>query len=90
MLNLRADYTLGSHALTRDDYRHSGAGAEAWHAAVVSADDAALDLVGSSTYPYGSDPDDRFIETVRWVNQELLHRRAEFALLRDLDCARRD
>jgi len=100
MLTLRADHTIGSHALTRDDYRHSGdaagaiaafdtdIGAAAWRAALVSADDAALDMVGRSTYPDGSDPDDPFIETVWWVNQELLHHGAEIALLRDLYRAR--
>ncbi|MBJ7609508.1 MAG: DinB family protein [Candidatus Dormibacteraeota bacterium] len=94
MLTLRADHTIGSHALTRDDYRFSGdaaggiaafdTGVAAWRAAMVSADDAALDLVGRSTYPNGSDPEDPFIETVWWVNQELLHHGAEIALLRDL------
>ena len=94
MLSLRADHTIGSHAMTRDGYRHSSnaagalaafdTGAEAWRAALVSADDAALDMVGRSTYPNGSDPDDPFIETVWWVNQELLHHGAEIALLRDL------
>jgi hypothetical protein len=94
MLTSRADHTIGTHALTRDDYRFSGdaagalaafdSGADAWRAALVSADDAALDMVGRSTYPNGSDPEDPFIETVWWVNQELLHHGAEIALLRDL------
>jgi hypothetical protein len=76
-LTLHADHTIGCHTLTRDDYRFSGdaagaiaafdTGAEAWRAALVSADDAALDMVGRSTYPDGSDPDDPFIETVWWV-----------------------
>ena len=100
MLTLRADHTIGSHALTRDDYRFSGdtagalaafgSGADAWRAALVSADDAALDMVGRSTYPNGSDPEDPFIETVWWVNQELLHHGAEIALLRDLYRAQHD
>lgn len=98
MLALRADHMIGSHALTRDDYRLSGdaagglaafdAGAEAWRAVLDSADDAALDAVGRSTYPYGSDPEDPFIDTVWWMNQELLHHGAEIALLRDLYRAR--
>lgn len=60
--------------MTRDDYRSSGdvagalaafeAGAVAGRAALVSADEAALDMVGRSTYPYGSDPEDLFIDTV--------------------------
>jgi hypothetical protein len=100
MLTLRADHTIGSHSLTRNDYRFSGdaagalaafdSGADAWRAALVSADDAALDMVGRSTYPNGSDPEDPFIETVWWVNQELLHHGAEIALLRDLYRAQHD
>lgn len=42
--------------------------------------------------PYRSrsvDPDDPFVETVWWVNQELLHHGAEIALIRDLWRARR-
>jgi hypothetical protein len=98
LLSMRADHTIGGHALTRHDYRHSGnaagalaasdAGADTWRAALVSADDDALDKVGRSTYPNGSDPNDPFIETVWWVNQELLHHGAEIALLRDLYRAR--
>jgi hypothetical protein len=94
LLALRADHTAGSHTLTRDDFRSSGDAAEAiaafadaasaWRKALLSADDTALDTVGYSTYPHGSDPDDLFIETVWWVNQELLHHGAEIALIRDL------
>ncbi|MFE7353477.1 DinB family protein [Streptomyces sp. NPDC057543] len=99
MLTLRADHTAGSHTLTRDDYHSSpdamGAvaafdeGAAAWRKALLTADDAALDTVGYSTYPHGSDPEDPFLETVWWVNQELLHHGAEIALIRDLYRARR-
>ncbi|MEV7371794.1 DinB family protein [Streptomyces sp. NPDC090301] len=94
LLALRADHTNGSHTLTRDDYAISGdvttavaafdTAAGAWRDALLSADDAALDTVGYSTYPHGSDPEDPFLETVWWVNQELLHHGAEIALLRDL------
>ncbi|MCX5389220.1 DinB family protein [Streptomyces sp. NBC_00094] len=94
LLALRADHTNGSHSLTRDDYRISGDAASAvaafesaagsWRKALLSVDDAALDTVGYSTYPHGSDPEDLFLETVWWVNQELLHHGAEVALLRDL------
>lgn len=93
-LLLRADYTNGDHALTRDGYRSSGDAARAlaafdragvaWRAALLSCDEAALDTVGYSAYPYGSDPEEPFIEVVWWVNQELLHHGAEIALLRDL------
>jgi len=94
----RADYTIGAHTLTRADYRHSGdaagalaafaAAADQWRAALTSADDAALDRVGHSSFPDGSDPDEPFIAIVWWVNQELLHHGAEIALLRDLHRAR--
>jgi hypothetical protein len=94
MLAMRADYTNGSSSLTQQEYESPGdaagavaafhAAASAWRAALLSADDAALDQVGYSTYPHGSDPEDRFIETAWWVNQEVLHHGAEIALLRDL------
>jgi hypothetical protein len=99
LLALRADHTIGSHTLTRDDYVVAGdaagaiaafeAAATAWREALLGADDVALDTVGHSTYPHGSDPEDPFIETVWWVNQELLHHGAEIALIRDLFRARR-
>jgi len=94
MLTLRADYTVGGHAMTSESYHNSGdavgairafsAASQAWRDALVSADDAALDMVGRSSYPYGSDAEDVFIDTVWWVNQEVLHHGAEIALLRDL------
>ncbi|MFJ9431315.1 DinB family protein [Streptomyces sp. NPDC101490] len=94
MLALRADHTNGGHALTREAYEADGTAvggvaafetaADAWRSALLSADDTALDTIGLSTYPYGSDPEDPFLETVWWVNQELLHHGAEIALLRDL------
>ncbi|MFD4228712.1 DinB family protein [Streptomyces sp. NPDC058545] len=99
LLALRADHTDGSHTLTRDDHVVAGdaagaiaafeSAASAWREALLGADDAALDTVGHSTYPHGSDPEDPFIETVWWVNQELLHHGAEIALIRDLFRARR-
>ena len=94
MLALRADHLAGSHALTRDDYRFHGDaggalaafddGAGAWRAALMQVDEAGVDAIGRSTYPYGSDPEDPLIETAWWVNQELLHHGAEIAVLRDL------
>ncbi|MFE6042309.1 DinB family protein [Streptomyces sp. NPDC056452] len=94
LLALRADHAAGSHGLTRDDFRVEGdaagalaafaTAADAWRTALLGADDTALDTVGYSTYPHGSDPEDPFIDIVWWVNQELLHHGAEIALLRDL------
>ncbi|ALG12287.1 DinB family protein [Kibdelosporangium phytohabitans] len=94
MLVARADHVHGTHTKSEDDYEHVGdaaagiaafeRGAAAWRSAVDSADDAALDTVGYSTYPAGSDPEVPFIEIVWWMNQEVLHHGAEIALLRDL------
>ena len=94
MLALRADYTSGSRSLTSDTYVISGdangavtalaEAIEAWRRTLLRCDDAALDTVGYSTYPYGSDVEETFIDIVWWVNQEILHHGAEIALLRDL------
>ncbi|RZQ62402.1 DinB family protein [Amycolatopsis suaedae] len=94
MLALRAEYTTGGHALTEDDVVHHGdaagglaafeAAATAWRDALVTVGDAALDDIGRCRYPYGSDPEDAFVDVVWWVNQELLHHGAEIAMLRDL------
>ena len=98
MLLLRSDYTTGSHMLTSDTYVTSGeavgaiasfvAASDAWRGTLLSCDDAALGTVGLSTYPYGSDAEEVFIDIVWWVNQEILHHGAEIALLRDLYRAR--
>ncbi|MBA2276892.1 MAG: DinB family protein [Chloroflexia bacterium] len=82
---MRADYTIGKRSLTRTDYRFSGDAAGA-----LAAFAAALDMVGRSTYPNGSDPHWPFIDVVWWENQELLHHRAEIALMRDLYRARHE
>jgi hypothetical protein len=94
MLSLRADHMDGTHSITRDEYIFHGeaaagvdafrTGVEAWRKILAAAHENDLDAVGRSTYPYGSDPEDPLIETVWWVNQELLHHGAEIALLRDL------
>jgi DinB superfamily len=99
MLALRADYTAGSHSLTRETYpahgdARGGIGAfvtasETWRGTLMHCDDSALDTVGYSTFPYGSDATESFIDIVWWVNQEVLHHGAEIALLRDLYRARR-
>lgn len=65
------------------------AGAAAWRKALLSIDDAALDAVGRSTYPHGSDAEEPFADIVWWVDQEVLHHGAEIALLRDLYRERR-
>ena len=94
MLVLRADHTSGTHSMERTDFHSSGdaAGAiaawetatAAWRRTLLACDDEVLDTVGYSTFPYGSDADDPFIDVVWWVNQEIVHHGAEIALLRDL------
>ena len=97
-LAMRADYTTGNKAMVWDDFivpatAASGietlvASGAAWRDALTSADDAALDQVGRSSFPWGLDPDLPFLDICWWVNQELLHHGAELALLRDLYRAR--
>ena len=99
MLTLRADHTSGTRSMSRDAYQVSGDAAtavaalmtavEAWRATLAQCDDHALDTVGYSAYPYGSDLEEMFIDVVWWVNQEVLHHGAEIALLRDLYLAQR-
>ncbi|HEY1574256.1 MAG TPA: DinB family protein [Pseudonocardiaceae bacterium] len=94
MLSMRADHRTGTHSSTLDTYHHHGDakggiaafsdGAVAWRQVLVGMADDELDAVGVSTYPYGSDPEDPFVQTAWWMNQELLHHGAEIALLRDL------
>jgi hypothetical protein len=99
MLARRADYTVGSHSLTPHDYVIPGSAVDGiaafktasaqWRRALTTADDAALDQVGRSDYPNGSDAEQPFLELVWWVNQEVLHHGAEIMLLRDLYLATR-
>ncbi|QCB93998.1 DinB family protein [Cellulomonas shaoxiangyii] len=90
----RADWTAGARRLTEEEIvvptdaatavADLAGAVGAWREALTSVDDAALDEVGRSTYPYGSDGEVPFLEVVWWVNQEVLHHGAEIALLRDL------
>jgi len=99
MLAMRADYTTGSRSMTKDSYVVQGAAegavaaladaVESWRGTLLACDDADLDTIGHSAYPYGSDAGEAFIDIVWWVNQEVLHHGAEIALLRDLYGARR-
>ncbi|WP_146057742.1 hypothetical protein [Streptomyces sp. SM10] len=43
---------------------------------------------GDSTEPYGSGPEDFFVDIVWWADRELLHHGAEIVLLRDLSRVR--
>ncbi|WP_030183301.1 DinB family protein [Streptomyces violaceorubidus] len=55
-----------------------------WREDVAHVTDEQLDTVGFSQYPYGSDPDDPYIDVVAGDNLEFIHHMAEIALLRDL------
>jgi hypothetical protein len=59
-----------------------------WRDSVATVTDEQLDTVGFSRYPYGSDPDDPFVDVLAGANLELIHHMAEIALLRDLWRAR--
>jgi hypothetical protein len=93
-MHLRADYTIGTKAMSWETFMipDTAAAGQAtlvaastyWREALTSADDAALDQVGRSSFPWGLDPTLPFLDISWWVNQELLHHGAEIALLRDL------
>jgi len=59
-----------------------------WRDSLATVTDEQLDTVGFSQYPYGSDPDDPFIDVLSGSNLEFIHHMAEIALLRDLWRAR--
>ncbi len=90
----RADYTIGTKAMQDSDYDVPTTATDAietlrsaaafWREALTTADDAALDQIGRSEFPYGLDPKLPFLDICWWVNQELLHHGAEIALMRDL------
>ncbi|MFG2938723.1 DinB family protein [Streptomyces sp. NPDC048282] len=60
------------------------AAVDRWRDSVATVTDAQLDTVGYSQYPYGSNPDDAFVDVLWGTNLELVHHMAEIALLRDL------
>lgn len=94
MAVLRADYTTGTHGLTRRDLtwpdraetglRFLTDGWAAWRAALVSLADWELDVVGRSSFPQGLDPELPILDIVWWMNRELIHHTAEIAFVRDL------
>ncbi|WP_405876244.1 DinB family protein [Streptomyces sp. NBC_00005] len=59
-----------------------------WRDSVAALTDEQLDTVGFSQYPYGSDPDDPFVDVLWGSTLEFIHHMAEIALLRDLWQAR--
>ncbi|MEU1185831.1 DinB family protein [Streptomyces sp. NPDC005820] len=60
------------------------ASVDRWRDAVGGVTDEQLDTVGFSQYPYGSDPDDPFVDVLWGANLEFIHHMSEIALLRDL------
>nr|WP_323180774.1 hypothetical protein [Streptomyces atratus] len=94
----RADRTSGSHSLTRDDYRviadavgavaDFDSGATAWRRRADWRRRLGAGHRGAQHVPGWQPSGGPVIETVWWVNQELLHHGAEIALLRDLFRAR--
>ncbi|WP_338701447.1 DinB family protein [Streptomyces sp. Q6] len=59
-----------------------------WRTDVAALTDEQLDTVGLSQYPYGSDPDDPFVDVLWGTVLEFIHHMAEIGLLRDLWQAR--
>ncbi|MCL8016193.1 DinB family protein [Streptomyces sp. AS02] len=55
-----------------------------WRDSVATVTDAQLDTVGFSQYPYGSNPDESYLDVLWGANLEFIHHMAEIALLRDL------
>lgn len=92
--NSRADYTVGTHSVTDEEFAPATTAEDAigalvsagafWRSALDPTTDADLDRVGHSSFPHGLDPTLPFLDIAWWVNQELLHHGAEIALLRDL------
>lgn len=92
--NSRADYTVGTHSVTDEEFAPATTAEDAigalvsagafWRSALDPTTDADLDQVGRSSFPHGLDPTLPFLDIAWWVNQELLHHGAEIALLRDL------
>jgi hypothetical protein len=60
-----------------------------WRDRVAAVTDEQLDTIGFSQYPYGSNPDEPYIDVLWGSNLEFIHHMAEIALLRDLWAARR-
>jgi DinB superfamily len=55
-----------------------------WRASVAAMTPEQLDTVGFGQYPWGSDPEEPFIDVILDSNFEFIHHMAEIALLRDL------
>jgi hypothetical protein len=93
----RADWLVGSHSKTSEDYGWPMTAAEGrafmldglaqWRNGLATMTDADLDTVGRSAYPGGLDPTLPLIEIVWWVNKEVVWHAAEIWFMRDLYAA---
>jgi DinB superfamily len=91
---LRHDHTFGSRTLDVHDVTLPATAGAAihfigdstglWRNAVAALDDARLDIVGLSQFPYGMDKSVPFGDLIWWMNLEFIHHSAEVACLRDL------
>jgi len=96
---LRADWLVGGHAKTSNDYdwpltaeegtRFMFAGLAEWRNGLATMTDDDLDTVGRSAYPGGLDPELPLIDIVWWVTKELTWHAADIWYVRDLYAARR-
>ncbi|HEY8439164.1 MAG TPA: DinB family protein [Candidatus Limnocylindrales bacterium] len=95
---MRADWLVGSHSLTNDDFdwplaadagiRFMFDGLSAWRNGLATMTDKELDTVGRSAFPGGLDPELPLIDIVWWVTKELTWHAAEIWYVRDQYAAR--
>jgi hypothetical protein len=95
----RADWLVGSHSKTAEDYdwplradegvRFMFDGLAQWRAGLATMTDRDLDTVGRSAFPDGLDPELPLIEIVWWVTKELTWHAADIWYVRDLFAATR-
>jgi hypothetical protein len=93
----RADWLVGSHRLTAEDYdwpltasegvRFMNEGLAQWRNGLAKMTETDLDTVGRSAYPGGLDPQLPLMDIVWWVNKEVLWHAAEIWYVRDLYAA---
>jgi hypothetical protein len=97
-MTLRADYLVGTRAMTHEDVTWPLTAAEGvafmqdglsrWRTGLDEMTDEDLDTVGRSAYPWGLDPELPLLDIVWWLNKELVFHSAEIWFVRDLYAAR--
>ena len=95
---LRADWLVGSHAKTADDYdwpltategiRFMLDGLADWRNGLATMTDQDLDTIGRSAFPDGLDPELPLIDIVWWVTKEVTWHAADIWYVRDLYACR--